>query len=309
MGLCTNYFVTGGHAFPCGQCMPCRWNRRRMWQHRIMLERALHSDSCFLSLTYNDNTLPLTSLPTGHAVASLEPQHLSLWLKRLRRAIEPLRIRYYAVGEYGDESFRPHFHAVLFGFPTCMRGRTLRRGLSMRPVWEECCEHCRLIGNTWGKGDVDLGEVNKDSAQYAAGYTVKKMTRWDDPRLMGRHPEFARMSLRPGIGSDAMLELAEALKKSQLDKRLDVPSSLRHGAKSLPLGRYLRGTLRELIGREKGAPQEVLNQLEDALYPLRLAARNSSENPSFKKQILDSEIQKVRDFTARLSHKPKGKSL
>lgn len=217
----------------------------------------------------------------------------------MRRAIEPLRIRYYAVGEYGDATFRPHYHVMLFGYPRCMRGVTKVHYLTGEPMWSECCEHCRLIGNTWGHGNVFLGDVSKDSAGYIAGYTVKKMTSKDDKRLLGRHPEFARMSLRPGIGSDAMFEVASTLKRYALDGRPDVPASLAHGSSSRPLGRYLRGRLREMIGRDKGAPQATLEALEAELLPLRLAARSDDANPSFRSHILNAAEGEFRKFSAR----------
>lgn len=298
--LCKKPFVSGGLAFPCGQCQPCRVNRRRMWMHRILLESLCHSENCFLTLTYNDTTLPLISLPTGQEVGSLEPLHLRLWLKRLRERISPLRLRFYAVGEYGERTWRPHYHVCLFGFQTCYRGQTKRHILSGQRMWSQCCDRCRLVGETWGFGDVDLGTLNKDSASYCAEYTVKKMTRTDDPRLEGRWPEFARMSLKPGIGADAMWEYASEMLRYSLDETLiDVPASAGHGKKNLPLGRYLRAKLRLMLDKEIGAPDEVVKAREAELLPLRLAAKASSDVPSFRQMILDENSGRRAHFDAK----------
>lgn len=115
---------------------------------------------------------------------------------------------------------------------------------------------------------------------------MKKMTRTDDPRLKGRWPEFSRMSNRPGVGHSAMWEIASTILQYNLqDKEADVPSALRIGKKLMPLGPYLRRSLRLMIGRDPKAPQEILDQLSAEMLPLRQAAKSSSENPSLKTQI------------------------
>lgn len=259
-----------------------------------MLEALQHSDNCFVTLTYSSENLKssagllLQDEPPG-TMASLHVRELQLFLKRLRSAIEPMRIRYFGVGEYGDETQRPHYHAILFGFPTCTRGRTYRAAGRSRPLAGRCCDQCQLVSEAWGLGDVDLGVVEKDSCQYVAGYTVKKLTGKNDDRLRGRNPEFARMSLRPGIGLDALHEVASVFMQYDLEKsQSDVPVTLRHGALELPLGRYLRRKLRLMVGRDEKAPEEVLQKLALEMLPLRLAARTSKENPSFKKQLIDA---------------------
>lgn len=259
--LCRNPFLKGMHAFPCGQCMPCRFNRRRMWTHRIMLEALQHSDNAFVNLTYSDDHLPKDG--------SVVPLDLQNWLKRFRKSIAPVRVRYYAVGEYGDDSWRPHYHVALFGFPTCLYGNSRRM--------DRCCSRCDAVRNSWGLGGVMLGTLEQSSASYIAGYVTKKMTRFDDDRLGSRHPEFCRMSLRPGIGADAMYEVASQLLKFNLDtSQPDVPSALRHGSRTLPLGRYLRQRLRALIGKDVSAPQAVLDALASDLQPLLDIAKASA---------------------------------
>lgn len=248
-----------------------------------MLESLLHPVNSFVTLTYNDSSIPIQSA-TG--LATLLPVHLQNFLKKLRKQLEPSKIRFYAVGEYGDETFRPHYHLALFNFPTCARGNT---GAGMvRPSWAACCDNCRTIGNTWGHGNVLLGTLETSSAQYVAGYVTKKMTHRLDPRLLGREPEFARMSLRPGIGSDFMHEVASTLLQFNLEKtRADVPSALEHGkGRKLPLGRYLQKKLRTLVGQNEAAPQETLDKVAAEMLPLRLAAKTSKTHPSLKSQVV-----------------------
>lgn len=223
----------------------------------------MSSDNAFVTLTYAEDRLP--------AGGSLMPKHLQNWLKRLRAQVAPLRIRFYGCGEYGDQTERPHYHVALFGYPTCVHGRSRYAG--PRGIRSSCCRQCDLVRDTWGFGRVDLGTLTTESAQYVAGYVTKKMTRRDDPRLKGRHPEFARMSNRPGIGADAMWEVASQLMKFNLDcTQADVPSALRHGSRLLPLGRYLRRKLRRYIGKEETCPAEELQKLASEMLGLYASA-------------------------------------
>lgn len=250
-----------------------------------MLEAAQWSDNAFLTLTYDDEHLPIIN--KEERIASLAPKHLQDFLKRLRNVHMPAHLRFYACGEYGDENFRPHYHVALFNFPTCRRFRTYRKPGSSRPLFARCCDICRLVGDTWGHGDIDLGVLEENSAQYVAGYVTKKMTHRHDSRLLGREPEFSRMSRRPGIAADAMHEVASELMRFNLEQtQADVPSALRHGSRQLPLGRYLKNKLRSYVGKEEKAPEVVIEALKEEMRPLREAAKNSSDAPSLKHQVI-----------------------
>lgn len=198
----------------------------------MMLESFKHGESSFVTLTYD---------PKNYDGKTLVPKHTQDWLKRLRKAVAPTNIRYFLVGEYGDETQRPHYHAALFGLGLDSGG---------------------IIDQTWGRGFTYTGDLTPDSASYIAGYVSKKLNGRDKPCdqyprgrsqeiLNGRHPEFARMSLRPGIGATALTEIVDVLTTEhgcdELSLLGDVPHQLRCGKKSLPLGRYLRSKLRERL--------------------------------------------------------------
>lgn len=134
------------------------------------------------------------------------------------------------------------------------------------------------------------------------------MTSSDDPRLNGRHPEFCRMSLRPGIGADFMHEVASSVLEFDLDKlQGDVPSSLRHGSRIMPLGRYLRRRLRKLVGKDESAPQSTLDEVAEELRPLRETAFNASA--SFKDTVVEASKGKVAQIEARHRLFKKGSNL
>lgn len=246
-----------GKAFGCGQCLPCRINRRRIWANRITLEAIQHGDNTFCTLTYTDKHLPEDG--------SLDPLALTLFLKRLRKWYDEQygkKLRYYGVGEYGDQSQRPHYHLALFGFPNCERGRTSPRRNG------SCCTYCDAVLKLWGQGLVELAPLEPGSANYVAGYVTKKLTRPDDPRLEGKHPEFARMSNRPGIGAGFMDEIASTLMELEVEYD-DVPDAIGQGRKKYPLGRYLKKRLRTRVGRDEKTPQKILDEISEKMRPLR----------------------------------------
>lgn len=247
-----------------------------------MLEAAQYGDNTFCTLTYDDDHLPGNN--------SVTPRELSLFIKRLRKSSDD-RVRYFACGEYGDESGRPHYHLALFGFSGCEFGIT-------RAKKGTCCDQCELVKRAWGKGQILLGSLEPQSAAYIAGYIVKKWTRKDDARLGGREPEFARMSLRPGIGLGMMHELASTLLQHRLDERMiDVPLSLQHGMAKWPLGRYLRRKLRTFIGRDVNAPAQVLAAQEQELQVMREAAW--LDKRSVKAEVLKNSLGRRRQIEAK----------
>ena len=91
---------------PCGQCIGCRLNYSRNWAIRCVHESSLHEHNCFITLTYNDENLPLNG--------SLDLKHFQDFMKRLRKKVS-VPIRYFHCGEYGSRLQRPHYHLLLFG--------------------------------------------------------------------------------------------------------------------------------------------------------------------------------------------------
>lgn len=276
--LCRNPYTTSdGKAYGCGQCTPCRVNRRRKWQARIMLEARQYEDNSFVTLTYDDEHMPKTIDGLG----TLKSWDLRNFLDNLRYHFGTMGrrgIRYYAVGEYGDETFRPHYHLAMFNVPTCVYKMSMYSKLRV-----SCCPTCELVRKLWGRGHIYLGTLERDSAGYVASYVTKGMSKKDDPRLGLRYPEFARMSLRPGIGHSAMWEVADVLMKYGLMQgALDVPYELKEGKKSIPLDRYLRRNLRTMVGRDAKASQEFIDTLAEEMSSVRARATYATGSSRMK---------------------------
>lgn len=147
---------------PCGQCIGCRLERSRQWAVRLIHEKQMHEQSCFLTLTYDPKNLP------EHG--SLRPKDFQDFMKRLRRWLKHKKIRYYHCGEYGEETFRPHYHAILFGYDFADKQLlyTTKRG-------DKVYTSAKL-DERWGLGQCSIGEVTFESAAYVARYVTKKIT-------------------------------------------------------------------------------------------------------------------------------------
>jgi len=283
--LCKNPFVHGGTGLPfgCGGCLPCLIKRRRIWASRIMLESYKHSKNCFVTLTYNED-----NEPDGR---TLNPKHLQDFIKRLRKNIAPDKFRYYACGEYGEQHHRPHYHAALFGLGH---------------------EDTEAIDKSWGHGYIYVGDLTKDSASYVAGYVTKKLSNPNNPNtefeLSGRHPEFARMSLKPGIGASAVQDIADTLTTpagcDALAEIGDVPDHLLLEKKQVPLGKYIRGKLREKLGfPDKKTPDISIERWKEEMRQLYKDHESNSQNTQisqyfdksqkFKYYLIDKNKQKV----------------
>lgn len=240
-----------------------------------MLEATQHGVNCFLTLTYDDDHLPSSG--------SLAPNDSKNFLKRLRKHFAPARIRFFLVGEYGDQTWRPHYHAIVFNMVTCSRGHTALHRTS-------CCPQCDAVRDIWGKGSVLLANADREAIQYVCGYVSKKLTNKNDPRLQGKHPEFSRMSNQNGgIGLGFMHEVASTFMSFDLETReADVPVSLSHGRQNLPLGRYLRRKLRLMVGKDEKPPENVPNPVQEKMLSLlqdSLATKKAGSYWSLKEEI------------------------
>lgn len=153
----------------------------------------------FLTLTYAPKKCPITR----NGFMDLSKRDVQLFFKRLRKChvvsgvsatTEP--IRYYAVGEYGGKSSRPHYHIILFN-------AELELMIGKKYAHMVRCGIIPLDGYypftcaAWPNGHVTLGEVTNASVGYTMKY-VSKPKRIPMHRNDDRQPEFSLMSKRLG---------------------------------------------------------------------------------------------------------------
>lgn len=162
-----------------------------------MHERSCHDLAVFVTLTYDDMHVPENG--------TLIKRDLQLFFMRLRKLHYPSKLRYFAVGEYGDTTARPHYHALIYGldFPDKKRHSQNASG--------EVLYTSQTLTDTWGMGHCLIGSVSFKSAAYVARYCLKKVngkkaeshytyTNVTTGEIFRREPEFSLMSRRPGIG-------------------------------------------------------------------------------------------------------------
>lgn len=179
---------------PCGTCVGCRLERARQWAMRCVDESSLHSDNSFITLTFSDKTLPLNR--------SLDVSIFQKFMKRLRKEVDPVKLRYFHCGEYGPSTARPHYHSLIFGyaFPDRVFLKTTKSG--------EKIYTSAQLDRCWGNGYSSVGDLTFGSAAYVARYHLKKVGSVVSDNHYTNHktgemlnPEYVTMSRRPGIGS------------------------------------------------------------------------------------------------------------
>lgn len=180
-----------GLEVPCGKCLACRIQKRKEWSLRMLHELDYHNHNSFVTLTYNAENLPHNG--------SLVKRDFQLFMKRLRKHHSEKysnKLKYFACGEYGDLTQRPHYHAILFG-----------SGLIP--------EHKQAIEDNWPYGFVTIGMAEPDSINYVAQYIDKKLSgdlAYQEYNIKGREPVFRVCS--HGLGLNYALENRDQIVKN-----------------------------------------------------------------------------------------------
>lgn len=180
---------------PCGRCIGCRLEHAKEWALRCWHEHLMYEEegkpSMFVTLTYDQEHLP----PDG----GLDHRHFQKFIRAMRKKTG-LKLRYFMCGEYGGQTLRPHYHAIIFGYrPPDLKLVNTRN--NTRNYTSE------IMSELWPHGGHEIGYVSFKNAGYVARYVLKKHTKPElfDPST-GEISEanlkspYTRMSLKPGIG-------------------------------------------------------------------------------------------------------------
>lgn len=210
---------------PCGKCVACLSNRKRDWVFRLKEEFKRCTSAAFVTLTYAPEFLPMSE----NGFPTLTVDDCQKFMKRLRFNLNCKTIRYFLVGEYGSETLRPHYHALIFNFPV----RT--------DVYEECTK-------AWKKGGVYVGSVSDASIEYVCKYILVGGVYGDireEFKSYGVMLPFMRCSRRPAIGKCYLTDSSVAYHQDN-----DTLISVQDGRKIL-LPRYYRNKIFDGVSLER----------------------------------------------------------
>lgn len=206
---------------PCGRCLNCRRGYINSWVIRLTDEfKAKTTEKAyFLTLTFNDDTLYNSDngLITEDGEVTLNYRLHQLYMKRLRKNHKGQKIKYFTVGEYGEQTDRPHFHSIIFNASQ------------------------QEILDAWQYGNVHFGEFNEATIRYTLKYALKRIGRVHDKNYVDksqtRAPE--RTLISRGIGLEFITKQSNInFYKDDITRPIT-----REGGQKFGLPRYYRDKL------------------------------------------------------------------
>lgn len=248
---------------PCGHCSSCVLAKRKEWSVRCVMESKYHQNNCFLTITYDDDHLP----------GRVQKKDLQRFIHDLRDYLEQkipgTRIKYFACGEYGEKTLRPHYHAIIFGYwPE--DGKFYSESKSGGALFTS-----DELTKIWNKGFIVASPFTANTAGYVAGYVNKKF---------GKNDGFLMMSTRPGLGAQYLKDHAElVLKYNCLTDDFGI-------WKNVSVPRYF-----EAIAKQLGLEDQLEKLKENRREQIdeRVLALMRDHNLSVKEQVI--KLNKIAD--------------
>lgn len=143
------------------------------WAFRCKVENAYAKTGAFITLTYDEEKVPWKDTKEG-TYQTLNKVDFQQFMKRLRY-YSGEKLRYFACGEYGPDTLRPHYHALVWNLEKSVKNQ---------------------VPGIWKHGFTKVGSIEEKSIKYVTNYMMKKPI-MNPP---GTEPYFTVMSRRPGIG-------------------------------------------------------------------------------------------------------------
>lgn len=274
----------------CGRCPYCKNRKVNDWVFRLKQEDKVAKSGHFVTLTYDTDNVPLCK--DGMSLSKMEfpiiyswkqiggfrtflirqgktkSNDLTRFFKKLRKKGE--NIRYYAVGEYGSKSYRPHYHIILFNL-----------------------NDIENIYRSWNLGSIHIGEVSGASIGYTVKYLAKDTL---IPKYIGdsRVPEFSRMSKGLGdnyLNDDKVIQyfkndLSKNFCYTEDGYKIALPSYYRNKIHKSKLTKAIQ---REIIERE-----------------IKISEENKKQsNPNYERRKEELKILEYKKLNKQLSKRDK----
>lgn len=246
---------------PCGKCPKCTARRASAWSFRLMQENKVSETAHFVTLTYNTEHVPITR----KGFMSLDKKDVQKFFKRLRKIQNEKfpdfpSIKYYAAGEYGTKTLRPHYHIILFN-----------------------CADVVLIEKAWRIDDIPIGDLHVGNVEEASiGYTLKYISK---PKQIPMHhnddrqPEFALMS--KGLGANYVNAQTKKWHQKDLFNRMYVNTN---DGKKITMPRYYKDRIYTDEQRKGIAYVYLENKPDIVLTPEQTKELIEAHKALFRKQ-------------------------
>ena len=248
------YWIT----VPCGSCPDCLKKRSSQWLFRLQQEQKESISAHFITLTYEDLNLSYSE----DGLPNLVKPDFQKFIKRLRKneaKAHKNKIKYYAVGEYGGNTKRPHYHAIIFNvFNT---------------------DNIQL---SWDLGHTQIDECNSKTIAYVTNYVMKQKK--FHTSIDYRQREFSLMS--KGLGLSYLTDKKKEYYKNHLNPYLVIEDG-----KKLPIPRYYKNkifTEQEL---------QIINQKSEQHINENRPFKNNNHRKEYikvQKKIRDKNARKTR---------------
>lgn len=299
---CEKPFINKGVPCPCGKCESCAKRRASGWSFRILKEAELKGSAFFVTLTYDNEHCPMkyrTKAPDKHGNGeefqktqkpTVDITHLQKFIKKVRKSNHSKSISYYAVSEYGSESYRPHYHIILMGidiisfvgienWEEIKRGKLKLDGYSQMKIKD------------WENGHITIGKVTPASI----GYTLKYISKGRQiPQYIGDKRQKEKSLMSKGIGKSYLIPAV--VKQHQLDPMRQYCVTV--DSKKIPLPRYYKDRLYDHLERQ------ILADLYASIYLEKIENMGEFER---KKEWLKKRA-KIKDEVQNNSRQRIGKN-
>lgn len=274
MGVCLAPFYKRSESgewmsLPCSSCPNCKKRRASSWSFRLMKEGEVSKTALFVTLTYDTRFVPITR----NGYMSLDKKDLQKFMKRLRKRSTE-KLKYYAVGEYGSKTMRPHYHLIIFN----------------ADILE--------IERSWALDEKKIGEIYVGKVSDASiGYTLKYISK--DGKIPthkndDRQKEFSLMS--KGLGKNYLTDNMKNWHYDSLTERCYVPLK---DNKKIAMPRYYKDKIYNSIQkaiiademREKSIKSEDLleQELGEDYFRLKMESVQAQYKQMIRKNLNNND--------------------
>lgn len=209
----------------CGRCKECLNEKKINMYYKIKREIELNKDNIFITLTYDNENCK-----------DLNKKDIQDFLKRLRKKTEK-KIKYFCVGEYGENTKRPHYHMIIFNY----KPNDLEETNDTKSGFKQY--NSKSLSKIWGKGLTRISIMQKGLINYILKYIQKNNNK--KLEMYSRKPPI-------GIPREEEKEKFEKFKK-EVEKKIKIPQSYK---------RYYEYHIGEIPKSEERIRQEKENKVD-----------------------------------------------